>query len=113
VWAVIGVYTGREDNTFFRGADDAPDLVPSNGKTFYTGDIAVLGDDTIHAVSNPLAELTGAIHVYGGDFVNQPRSQWKAPSLTEELYDAAEVAQVFDDANDAWERARTPGSSRG
>jgi hypothetical protein len=45
---------------------------------------------------------TGAIHVYGGDFVAQPRSQWAPPDLLEEPYDVERVNRVFADANGAW-----------
>jgi predicted metal-dependent enzyme (double-stranded beta helix superfamily) len=99
MWAVIGVYTGREHNTFYRRPADV--LVRSGAKTLDTGDVAMLGDDTIHAVANPSSRLTGAIHVYGGDFVNQPRSQWRPPSLTREPYDSTLVAREFEAANAA------------
>jgi predicted metal-dependent enzyme (double-stranded beta helix superfamily) len=102
MWAAIGVYTGREDNEFFRRAAPTGGLVPSNGRTLDAGDVIVLGDDTVHAVSNPGAALTAAIHVYGGDFVNEPRSQWRPPTLTEEPYDPAAVARLFEDANASW-----------
>ena len=42
---------------------------------------------SIHAVTNPERRLTGAIHVYGGDFVNQPRSQWGPGPREERPYD--------------------------
>jgi predicted metal-dependent enzyme (double-stranded beta helix superfamily) len=97
--AAIGVYAGREDNEFFRRDGDG--LVPSNGRRLETADVVVLGAETIHAVRNPDRRVTGAIHVYGGDFVNQPRSQWRPPAFVEEPYDAAVVAQEFEHANDA------------
>ncbi len=100
MWAVIGVYAGREDNAFFRRATDG--LTRSGAKTLDTGDVIVLGDDTVHSVANPLDRPTGGIHVYGGDFVNQPRSQWRPPALVEEQYDADTVNQVFAEANRAW-----------
>ena len=77
MWAAIGIYAGIEDNAFFRRpSPDARTLVDSGGKHLHVGDTIVLGDDVIHSVANPGRKLTGAIHVYGGDFVNQPRSQW-------------------------------------
>ena len=33
----------------------------------------------------------GAIHVYGGDFINQPRSQWGPGPLEERPYDTDEA----------------------
>ena len=68
-------------------------LTESGGKVLTTSDVAVLGDDTIHGVTNPRDRLTGAIHVYGGDFANQPRSQWGPGPLEERPYDIVETRQ--------------------
>jgi predicted metal-dependent enzyme (double-stranded beta helix superfamily) len=100
MWAVIAVYAGREDNEFFRR--EGGTLAASHRRTLDTGDVMVLGENAVHAVSNPDIAPTGAIHVYGGDFVNQPRSQWVPPELTEEPYDVTQVAGVFAAANAAW-----------
>jgi predicted metal-dependent enzyme (double-stranded beta helix superfamily) len=106
MWAAIGIYTGREDNEFFRrAAPGAPALVESGGKVITEGDVLVLGGDAIHAVTNPLGRLTGAIHVYGGDFVNEPRSQWEAGPAEERPYDMELARQQFADANAAWRAA--------
>lgn len=103
MWAAIGIYTGQEDNAFYRRSGPAePTLVESGGKTLTTGDTIVLGDNTIHGVSNPLRQLTAAIHVYGGDFVNQPRSQWGPGERLERPYDIADARQQFAAANEAW-----------
>jgi predicted metal-dependent enzyme (double-stranded beta helix superfamily) len=103
MWAAIAVYAGREENSFFRRSQsDVRGLVPANGRMLETGDVALLGDDAVHTVRNPDAVPTGAIHVYGGDFVNQPRSQWPPPAVTEEPYDAAAVARLFAEANERW-----------
>ena len=40
--------------------------------------------------------------MYGGDFVNQPRSQWGPGERMERPYDIAEAQQQFADANAAW-----------
>jgi predicted metal-dependent enzyme (double-stranded beta helix superfamily) len=106
MWAAIGIYAGQEDNAFFRrAAPGAPTLTESGGKQLFESDVALLGDDTIHGVTNPRDTLTAAIHVYGGDFVNQPRSQWGPGPRKERPYDLAEARQLFADANAAW-RAR-------
>lgn len=103
MWAAIGIYAGQEDNAFFRRpAPDARTLVPSGGRTLVTGDTVVLGDDTIHGVHNPRATLTGAIHVYGGDFVNQPRSQWGPGPQEERPYEIADTQRQFAEANARW-----------
>ena len=71
MWAVIGVYTGREDNIFWRRVPGAAGgLIEAAGaKSLGERDVEPLGRDIIHSVTNPLARLTGAIHVYGGDFL--------------------------------------------
>ena len=98
MWAIIGIYAGAEANQFFtRGDDDV--LVERPGRLLETGDVCVLGSDTIHAVSNPADRITGAIHVYGGDFVNEPRSQWGPGDLVERPYDMTDIERQFHQAN--------------
>jgi predicted metal-dependent enzyme (double-stranded beta helix superfamily) len=99
MWAAIGIYGGTEDNEFFRRAEGG--LQPSGGKSLREGEVVLLGDDTIHAVANPLDSLTGAIHVYGGDFFTQPRSEWDPETLEERPYDVEHARQVFAEANRA------------
>jgi predicted metal-dependent enzyme (double-stranded beta helix superfamily) len=53
-----------------------------------------------------LGRHTGAIHVYGGDFVGTPRSQWDAESLDEQPYDLEAVRQAFERAQRAFESRR-------
>jgi predicted metal-dependent enzyme (double-stranded beta helix superfamily) len=93
MWAMIGIYGGREDNRFYRR--DGNTLVESGGKSLDAGDVLLLGDDVIHSVDNPGRSYTGAIHIYGGDFVHQPRSQWNAETLIEEPFDMAAVQEQF------------------
>jgi predicted metal-dependent enzyme (double-stranded beta helix superfamily) len=108
MWAAIGIYAGQEDNMFFRRVhDERHTIIESGGKELSTGDVIVLGDDTVHAVANPKDYLTGAVHVYGGDFVNEPRSQWGPGPREERPYDLAQAMQQFTDANRAWLGARS------
>ena len=103
MWAVIGIYDGQEDNSFYRRAEaDRRQLVESGGKELRAGDVLTLGDDTIHAVANPTTRLTGAIHIYGGDFVNEPRSQWGPGPMEERPHDYAVTLEQFAEANRAW-----------
>jgi len=103
MWAAIGIYAGQEDNEFFRRAGpDRRGLAGSGGRELAVGDVLLLGDDTIHAVTNPLTRLTGAIHVYAGDFVNQPRSQWGPGPVDERPYDIEVARRQFAEANAAW-----------
>jgi hypothetical protein len=43
----------------------------------------LLGRDVIHSVVNPLAKISGAIHVYDGEFLTAERSMWDAETLVE------------------------------
>ena len=105
MWAAIGIYGGQEDNTFYRRRDDR--LVSSGGRELREHAVVLLGDDMIHSVHNPLQRYTGAIHVYGGDFVNAPRSQWDPDTLAEEPYDLAAVRRLFDASERAFEASRS------
>ncbi len=106
MWAAIGIYAGQEDNAFFRRNSSADgSLVTSGGKRLAEGDVVVLGDDTIHGVTNPLTRPTGAIHVYGGDFVNSPRSRWGPGPQVEQPYDMEDTKRQFAEANAAWIRS--------
>ncbi len=103
MWAVIGVYTGREDNIFWRRlpADSQRQIEAAGARSLCTGDCTPLGADIIHSVTNPIPRLTGAIHVYGGDFVAQERSEWDPEHLQEQPYDADKVRRLFEDSNRA------------
>jgi predicted metal-dependent enzyme (double-stranded beta helix superfamily) len=106
MWAIIGIYAGAEDNAFFRRSGPGErTLTDSGGKRLTVGDSVILGDDTIHSVANPHDRLTGAIHIYGGDFVNQERSQWGPGPREERPYEYEGTVQQFADANAAWRAA--------
>ena len=62
-------------------------------------DAEPLGRNIIHSVTNPLPRLTGAIHVYGGDFFAAERSEWDPETLREERFDAERAVRRFDEAN--------------
>jgi predicted metal-dependent enzyme (double-stranded beta helix superfamily) len=82
MWAAIGVYTGREDNTYYRRTGDAHERIDvSGGLELQEGEVSLMGDDVIHSVANPLTVCTGAIHVYGGDFFRRDRSDWDPDTL--------------------------------
>src|SRR5512132_1466337 len=68
MWAVIGIYTGREDNIFWRRVPGDPSgkLEAVGARALSAKDADPLGDNIIHSVTNPINRLTGAIHVYGG-----------------------------------------------
>ena len=94
--AVIGMYGGREDNMFWRRlpAPGPHQIEPAGGAALGRGDVTVLGRDIIHSVVNPLGRISGAIHVYDGDFFAANRSMWDAETLVEEPYDIARVSTM-------------------
>lgn len=99
MWAVNGIYGGREDNTFYRRTPEG--LVTSGARTLDAGDVAVLGDKAIHSVVNPRRGYTGAIHVYGGDYFDTPRSQWDPDTLEERPFDVEELKRVLTATDEA------------
>lgn len=101
MWAVIGVYTGREDNIFWRrlpGEAGGP-IEAAGAKSLGERCAEPLGRDVIHSVTNPLGRLTAAIHVYGGDFYGARRSDWDPENLLEREYDFALHRRMFEEAN--------------
>jgi len=100
MWALIGLYGGREDNTFYRRSPTG--LQVAGGKQLETGNTALLGESIIHAVANPLRVFTGAIHIYGGDFFGTPRSEWDRETLQEQPFDVERARKLFADANERW-----------
>ena len=97
MWAVIGVYTGREDNIFWRRKGEKVEA--AGAQALCERDAVPLGPDIIHSVTNPIPRLTGAIHVYGGDFFAQERSEWDPETLLEGRYDAQKTMRHFEAAN--------------
>lgn len=93
--AVIGMYGGREDNTFWRKARDGSKfpIEPAGGEALGTGDVALLGPDIVHSVVNPLGKISAAIHVYDGPFLTVERSMWDAETLEEKPYDINAVTK--------------------
>jgi len=99
MWAAIGIYSGRENNIFWRELppDAKAGLEAAGAKTLGVGEVAPLGKDIIHSVTNPLPRLTCAIHVYGGDFFGVDRSEWDPEDLSEKPYDMAKNIGAFGD----------------
>lgn len=104
MWAVIGIYSGREDNIFWRRLTDDPasKLEAAGARALAVGDTVPLGEHIIHSVHNPIPRLTGAIHVYGGDFFGVARSEWDPETLLERRSDGEKMAQRFQEANARW-----------
>ena len=101
MWAVIGIYTGREDNIFWRRLpdEDGGRIEAAGAKSLGERDVEPLGRNIIHTVTNPLPRFTGAIHVYGGDFFATSRSEWDPETLLEQRYDMEKNLRLFEQAN--------------
>jgi predicted metal-dependent enzyme (double-stranded beta helix superfamily) len=101
MWAVIGIYAGREDNIFWRRlpGETGGKIEAAGAKSLGERDAEPLGRDIIHTVTNPLPRLTGAIHVYGGDFFAVSRSEWDPEILLERRYDSEKAMRLFEEAN--------------
>jgi len=101
MWAVIGIYTGREDNIFWRRPRGNPNgrIEAAGAKALSEREAVPLGPEIIHSVINPVNRLTGAIHVYGGDFFAVSRSQWDPEHLVEEPYDVNRLLTLFEESN--------------
>jgi len=112
MFAVIGIYSGREDNLFWRRLDDdeaiGPAIEAAGADSMGAGQVATLGRDIIHSVANPIAKHTSAIHVYGGDFFHppEPRSQWDHETLLEQPWDMDHTRAVFREAEQRFNASR-------
>ena len=78
-WAVVGVYRGRERETWYRRLDDGS--APGRARlqvadTFVNprGTVTVVPDGTIHSVEALDGTDAISIHVYGTDILTQNRS---------------------------------------
>ncbi len=101
MWAVIGMYTGREDNIFWRRVPDDPEggIEAAAARALCERDAVPLGRDIIHSVINPIGRLTGAIHVYGGEFFTTPRSEWDPETLREQPFSVERALRAFAEAS--------------
>jgi predicted metal-dependent enzyme (double-stranded beta helix superfamily) len=107
MWAVIGIYSGREDNIFWRRVRGTPNRIEAAGaKALCERDAEPLGTDIIHSVLNPIDRLTGAIHIYGGDFFGAERSEWDSLTLEEHPTSGERLRGVFEAANARYEATR-------
>jgi predicted metal-dependent enzyme (double-stranded beta helix superfamily) len=97
MWATIGIYGGREDNILWER--NGPCVEASDAASLSEKEVFSLPDDVVHSVTNPIERLTGAIHVYGGDFFAEPRNEWDAETLRERPFDLERARRLFQDAN--------------
>lgn len=95
MWAAIGLYGGREDNSFFRRLDDGTLEKRDADVSLRAGDSIVLGSEAVHAVSNPSREWTGSIHCYGGDYFTDGRQMWPDPAGSAMPFDSGRLVDVL------------------
>ncbi|MDQ7016272.1 MAG: hypothetical protein Q9N68_07845 [Gammaproteobacteria bacterium] len=98
MFAVIGLYSGREDNLFWRKITHRIEAV--GAKSLGVGEVASLGKNIIHSVLNPLNKMTASIHVYGGDFFAPKiaRSEWDHETLQERPWNIDKAKMLFSEA---------------
>lgn len=77
--AIIGVFEGREDQRFFGRTSEG--VVATSERALEAGDVMVLGEQAIHAISSPEGQPARAIHVYFGDIYDVERSLYHPDSL--------------------------------
>ena len=101
MWAVIGIYSGREDNIFWRRirGDPAGKVEAAGAKALCEKDAEPLGRDIVHSVTNPLSRYTAALHVYGGDFFATGRSEWDPETLRQQPYNIDRIRRLFEESN--------------
>jgi predicted metal-dependent enzyme (double-stranded beta helix superfamily) len=101
MWAIIGVYSGREDNIFWRRIPnrDGTQIEAAGARSLSVKEAQPLGREIIHSVTNPTSKFTAAIHVYGGDFFAAHRSEWDPETLHEQPSDGERARQLFEEAN--------------
>lgn len=108
MWAMIGIYGGREDNQFYRRLPDGR-IEPHTGKTITQRDVIALGPDVVHSVANPTREWKAALHVYGGQFFTTPRTMWSKDSYEPIPLDVEYIKQSLEAAAGRARLADGPG----
>ena len=96
--ASIGIYTGREDNIVWQRHEGGV-IGAASANSLSEKEVFGLPLDAIHSVTNPIPRMTGAIHIYGGDFFAVPRSEWDSETLRERPMDIGALQKRFDEAN--------------
>jgi predicted metal-dependent enzyme (double-stranded beta helix superfamily) len=95
--AIIGVWGGHEDNLLYRFPPDRPGrpraegLESSGARRVDTGEVLVLGPETIHDVHAPTGRWSGALHVYLADLPTLERHSWRDPAADAAPFDGADL----------------------
>jgi predicted metal-dependent enzyme (double-stranded beta helix superfamily) len=102
MWALIGIYAGREDNIFWERQDGR--ITAVGAASISPARAVPLPRDVVHSVVNPIEKLTGAIHIYGGDFFEVHRSEWDPETLVERDWDIESAVRLFNQSNERFFR---------
>ncbi|MFN3218740.1 MAG: hypothetical protein ACE367_19775 [Acidimicrobiales bacterium] len=81
IWAVVRIYSGAEDNVFYRHADadgaaGADGVIEIGRAVLGTGEVLALPSDAVHRIANSGTGTMRALRVHGGDLFATDRSQW-------------------------------------
>jgi len=98
--ALIGIYSGREDNILWRRGNGGIEAYDAH--CLFEGDVAALPADAIHSVTNPLLRFTGGIHIYDGDFFGVDRHQWDPETLVERPSNGDSIKAIFARENERY-----------
>lgn len=74
VWSVIGLISGSERNSFYTHTETG--LKQTHTRALQARDCITLDANVIHSVKNPHPLPSMALHVYGGNILEAPRSMW-------------------------------------
>jgi predicted metal-dependent enzyme (double-stranded beta helix superfamily) len=85
-WAVIGVYDGQEDNTFYRLIEGSRRIEEIGRRNVGQGEVLTLGTEAIHQIANPRTEKLVALHVYGKNIFEIERSAWDPATGNERAF---------------------------
>ncbi|EOD78803.1 metal-dependent protein of the double-stranded beta helix superfamily-like protein [Grimontia sp. AD028] len=104
LWAVVGVYEGREDHIFWQKAGDSrfgeADIRAVGAASIAAGEVLSMDNQAIHSVTNPTHLFAAGIHIYGGNFREADRSGWDPILLQETRLDAEKNQAIFDVENE-------------
>jgi predicted metal-dependent enzyme (double-stranded beta helix superfamily) len=95
-WAVVGIYKGQEQETWFRRLDDGgtpgwAQLAVERTFIHRRGAVSVVPDGQIHTVEALGDEPAISIHIYGTDIVTQPRSAFDLEAGREKIFRPAYI----------------------
>jgi predicted metal-dependent enzyme (double-stranded beta helix superfamily) len=86
-WAVVGVYSGQEDNTFYRLIDGSRRIERFGSRDLIEGEVLTLKTDAIHRIANPRTDKLVALHVYGRNIFEFERSSWDLTTGEEQPFE--------------------------